>query len=93
MKKKGGNIGKKARILAQIVAVGALTGLFVGVVITCFTALCSLAEEFARGYYGFFRDHPAFIPLLFLALFAGSVVIGGVLRFMPSVKGSGIPQT
>lgn len=85
--------GKKARIGAEIVAVGALTGLFVGVIITCFTALCTLAEEFSRGYYGFFRDNPAFIPLLFLALAAGSVVIGGVMRFLPSVKGSGIPQT
>ncbi len=87
------HFGKKARIGAEIVAVGALTGLVVGVIITCFTALCALAEEFSRGYYGFFRDHPAFIPLLFLALAAGSVVIGGVMRFMPSVKGSGIPQT
>lgn len=93
IKKNADKIGNKARIIAQIVAVGALTGLFAGVVITCFTALCTLAEEFARGYYGFFREHPAFIPLLFLALAAGSVVIGGVMRFLPSVKGSGIPQT
>lgn len=93
MKKERTKIGIKARILAQIVAVGALTGLVVGVVITCFTAVCTLAEEFARGYYGFFGDHPAFIPLLFLALFAGAVVIGGLMRFLPSVKGSGIPQT
>ena len=93
IKKSGNRIGKKARILAQIVGVGALTGLFVGVVITCFTALSTLAEEFSRGYYGFFRDHPAFIPLLFLALIAGSVLVGGVMRFMPTVRGSGIPQT
>lgn len=93
MKKGVKHFGKKARIGAEIVAVGALTGLVVGVIITCFTALCTLAEQFSRGYYGFFRDHPAFIPLLFLALAAGSVVIGGVMRFMPSVKGSGIPQT
>lgn len=92
-KKSVNRIGKKARIMAQIVAVGALTGLVVGVVITCFTALCALAEEFSRGYYGFFRDRPAFIPLLFLALLLGSVLIGAVMRFLPSVKGSGIPQT
>ena len=93
MKKSVKIFGKKARIGAEIVAVGALTGLVVGVIITCFTALCTLAEQFSSGYYGFFRDHPAFIPLLFLALFAGSILIGGLMRFMPSVKGSGIPQT
>ncbi len=93
MKKNIKVFGKKARLVAQIVAVGALTGLFAGTVITCFTALCTLAEEFADGYYGFFRDNPAFIPLLFLALVAGSVVVGGIMRFLPSVKGSGIPQT
>lgn len=94
MKKGVKLFGKKARLGAEIVAVGALTGLFAGVVITCFVALCSLAERFARNdFYGFFRRNPAFIPLLFLALFAGSVLIGGIMRFMSSVRGSGIPQT
>lgn len=94
MKKGVKLFGKKARIGAEIVAVGALTGLFVGVVITCFIALCTLAERFARNdFYEFFRTHPAFIPLLFLALFAGSILIGTMMRFLPSVKGSGIPQT
>lgn len=94
MKKKIKVLGKKARIGAEIVSVGALTGLFAGVVITCFVALCTLAEKLARNdFYGFFRENPAFIPLLFLALFAASVLIGTMMRFLPSVKGSGIPQT
>ncbi|MDE6411353.1 MAG: chloride channel protein [Clostridia bacterium] len=94
MKKGVKHFGKKARLGAEIVAVGALTGLFAGVVITCFIALCTLAEKFARNdFYGFFRENPAFIPLLFFALFAGSILIGTMMRFLPSVKGSGIPQT
>ncbi|MDE6676362.1 MAG: chloride channel protein, partial [Clostridia bacterium] len=37
--------------------------------------------------------NPAFIPLLFLALAVGAIVIGGVLKFIPMIRGSGIPQT
>ena len=46
---------------ARLVLFGALTGAFVGVIVTLYTVLASLAEDFSRGYYGFFRDHPAFI--------------------------------
>lgn len=77
----------------QIVLVGGLTGLLVGLIVTVYTYLNSMIEEFAHGYYGFFRDNPAFIPLLFLALAVASVVIGGVVRFLPMIRGSGIPQT
>ena len=77
----------------QLVLVGALTGAFAGVIVTCYTLLASMAEEFSRGYYGFFRDNPAFIPLLFLALALGAVVVGGIVRFLPYIRGSGIPQT
>ena len=94
MKQDGKNFRKKAGLLAQIVGVGALTGLLVGIVITCFVKLCSLAEHFAsETFYGFFRNNPAFIPLLFVALFAGSVLVGTLMRFLPSVSGSGVPQT
>lgn len=93
MKQKFNRIGKKAYGGAQIIAVGTLTGVFAGVIVTLYTFLTSKAEEFSRGYYAFFRNNPAFIPLLFLALFLGSIIIGGVLRFLPMISGSGIPQT
>ena len=94
MNENGKYFRKKAGLLAQIVGVGALTGLLVGIVITCFVKLCSLAEHFAsETFYGFFRNNPAFIPLLFVALFAGSVLVGTLMRFLPSVSGSGVPQT
>ena len=85
--------GKKARIGIQITGVGAITGLFVGIVVTLYNIATSYAEKFARCYYGFFRTHPAFIPLLFVALFLGAIIVGGVTRFLPVVRGSGIPQT
>ncbi len=93
MKQKIQNLGNKAHYGAQIVSVGALTGLFAGLVVTLYNVLASMAEEFSRGYYDFFREHPAFIPLLFAALFVGAIVIGGVLKFIPMIRGSGIPQT
>ncbi len=77
----------------QIAIVGGLTGAFAGVVVTLYNVLVELCEEFSRGYYHFFRTHPAFLPLLFLALFLGAIVIGGVLRVLPILRGSGFPQT
>ena len=77
----------------QIVLVGALTGAFAGVVVTLYAVLASMAEDFSRGYYDFFRTQPAFLPLLFLALLLGAVVVGGIVRFLPYIRGSGIPQT
>ena len=83
---------KAQRYGIQIVAVGAITGTFAGLVVSLYTIVAEMTEQFARGYFGFFRDNPAFIPLLFLALFLGSIVIGGVLRFLPAVRGSGFAQ-
>src|SRR5699024_11333697 len=65
----------------------------VGVLVSLYAALAAAAEDFARGYYRFFLDHPAFVPLLFLALALGAIVVGGVVRFLPLIRGSGIPQT
>ncbi len=93
MKAKFRSFSKKANFEFQILAVGGITGAFVGVLVTLYNALATLAEEFSRGYYGFFRDHPAFIPLLFLGLFLGAIVVGGVVRFLPIVRESGLPQT
>lgn len=87
------SFGDKVNDGVQIVLVGALTGAFAGVVVTLYQIVFELCEEFSAGYYGFFRSRPAFIPLLFLALFLGSVVIGGVMKFLPMIRGSGFPQT
>lgn len=92
MKKNGRFLKKFTGGALQIIAVGVLTGILAGLVVTLYTLLAHMAEEFAEGYYGFFRDQPAFIPLLFLALFAGAIVVGGTLKFLPMIRGSGIPQ-
>ena len=91
MKRKA--IGGKVHNGFEIIAVGALTGAFAGLTVTCYSALVLLCEEFSVGYYGFFRTHPYFIPLLFLALCVGAVVVGGIVKFVPMIRGSGFPQT
>lgn len=93
IKEKRALFGRRLGNGLQLVLFGALTGAFAGVIVTCYTLLAAMSEEFSRGYYGFFRDNPAFIPLLFLALALGSVVVGGIVRFFPYIRGSGIPQT
>ncbi len=77
----------------QLVAVGMLTGLFAGLVVTLYNALTKNAEAFSRGVYAYIRENPAFVPLLFVALFLGAIIVGGVVKFIPMIRGSGIPQT
>ncbi len=93
MREKLRKIGKNANGMAQSVAVGVVTGLFAGVVVTLFNVLFEDAEAFSRGFYIWFAEHPAFLPLLFIALFAGAVLIGGVMRVLPYLRGSGFAQT
>ncbi len=92
MKNNLKNISNKAAYYAQIIGVGAFTGVFAGVVVTIFNVLFEGGESFSVSYYAFFRDNPAFIPLLFLALFLGGIVIGGILKILPILRGSGFSQ-
>ncbi len=93
MKPHGHSLKRNLHRGFEIAAVGALTGAFVGVVVTLFNAFVEMCEEFTRGYYGYILDRPAFIPLLFAGLFLGAVVVGGFVRFLPIIRGSGFPQT
>ncbi len=94
MKKKLKRIGDKAyHYGVQLVAVGALTGLTAGVIVTLYNLLATRAEAFSRGAYAFVRENPAFIPVLFLALFLTAIVVGGIIKLIPMIRGCGIPQT
>ncbi len=92
MQTKFKSFGNKVNYGIQIAFAGIVTGLFVGVAVTLFQAAFELCEEFAAGYYGFFRTHPAFIPLLFAALFLGAIVMGGLMKAFPMIRGGGFPQ-
>lgn len=76
----------------NIIVLGAVTGVFAGVIVTLYTALTSIGEEVSAEYYTLLLENPAFIPLLFLGLAAGALLIGTVVRLVPMIRGSGIPQ-
>ena len=76
----------------NLVLMSILTGLFAGTVVTLYNILMSFGEETSISYYELLIEHPAFIPILFAGLAAGSLVIGTVAKFVPMVRGSGIPQ-
>lgn len=76
----------------NLVLVSMLTGIFAGVVVTFYNILMSLGEETSISLYTLVRDNPAYVPLLFAGLAAGSLVIGTVAKLVPMVRGSGIPQ-
>ncbi len=87
---------KNLRLFADngvnLVLLSLLTGLFSGVVVTFYNILAHIGEETSVELYSLLRDNPAFIPLLFLGLAAGALVIGTFVRFVPMIRGSGIPQ-
>lgn len=76
----------------NMVLISLLTGLFSGVVVTFYNILASIGEENSVKLYSLVRDNPAFVPLLFLGLAAGAIVIGTFVRLVPMIRGSGIPQ-
>ncbi len=89
-------IKKRLRSFADkgfnLVLLSILTGIFVGVVVTFYNILASFGEDSAEKLYTLVRNNPAFIPLLIIGLAAGAIVIGTLVRFVPMIRGSGIPQ-
>ncbi len=88
-KKKSGNL---YRNFIQLVAVGSVTGIFAGAVVTLFNILVHEGELFSRGVYETVRAKPIFIPLLFLVLALGAFFLGVAVRISSVVRGCGIPQ-
>lgn len=76
----------------NLICMSLLTGIFAGVVVTFYNILMSLGEETSERLYTLLLQNPAFIPLLFVGLAAGAIVIGTLVRLVPMIRGSGIPQ-
>ena len=91
--KKNGNL---YRNILQLVAVGSVTGVFAGGIVTLFNVLAVKGEEFSHGVYAFVKTNPAFIPafipLLLLALLLGGFMLGVAGEISSIVRGCGIPQ-
>lgn len=77
----------------QLMAVGIITGISAGIVVTFFNIAAELFSKYAKDLYALVRENPAFIPLLFIALAIIAFAIATLAKFVPMVRGSGIPQT
>lgn len=80
------------RIFIELVLVGSITGVVVGVIVTFFSILMHHGEEFSRDAYAYVRANPLFIPLLLLALAAGAFAIGVLVNISSVIRGCGVPQ-
>lgn len=76
----------------QLILLAIITGIFAGTVVTLYNLCARYGEMCSQAWYEAVFTHPWAIPLLFLALGAGAIVIGTVLKFIPLARGSGIPQ-
>lgn len=76
----------------NLVLLSVLTGLFAGVVITFYNILAGIGEDTSAKLYALVRENPAFFPVLILGLASGGLVIGTLVKFVPMIRGSGIPQ-
>lgn len=77
----------------QLMAVGIITGICAGIIVTFFNIAAELLAKYAKDLYSLIRENPAFIPLLFIALAAIAFLISTLSKYVPMVRGSGIPQT
>ncbi len=77
----------------QLLFMGCVTGFLAGVLVTFYNVLSSIGEGFATGIYDYLRVNWWLIPLLFAVLAGVAFVVGVIVKFIPMVRGSGIPQT
>ncbi|MBR2385087.1 MAG: hypothetical protein IKA99_05740, partial [Clostridia bacterium] len=59
----------------QLIVVGSVTGIFVGIIVTLYNLCASFAETKAKHVYSFIRQNPAFIPLLIIVLLMGALFL------------------
>lgn len=76
----------------NLVVLSIITGIFSGVVITFYNILMKTGEDSAKYIYAAVRQNPQYILLLLAFVAVGAVLIGTLVRFVPMIRGSGIPQ-
>ena len=80
------------RVFIELVAVGSVTGIMVGAIVTLFNILVHEGEHISRDVYAYVRANPLFIPLLIFGLIAGAFLIGVLMNISPVIRGCGVPQ-
>ena len=76
-----------------IVLFSALSGLCSGILITLFSYVSEFLQHNSLSLYTLARENPAFIPLFILALLILAFLSYVIIKFIPEVKGSGVPRT
>ncbi len=77
----------------NIIVISLITGVFAGIVVTFYNILAHIGEDVSVELYELILGNPWSIPLLFIGLACAAIIIGTVVKLVPMVKGSGIPQT
>ena len=78
---------------APIIFFSALTGVASGAVVILYSYCAEFLTHNSIRLYELVMEHPAFIPLLLVALVILAFISYVILKFFPEVKGSGIPRT
>ncbi len=91
-KKQNKKKGNLYRNFLELIAVGSVTGIFAGAVVTVFNILVHEGEHISRNVYAYVRTNPAFLPLLFIALILGAFLLGVAVNISSVIRGCGIPQ-
>ncbi len=84
--------GKLYRNFLELIAVGSVTGIISGIIVTFFNILVHEGENISQDIYAYVRENPAFIPLLLAALLAGAFLLGVAMSLASVIRGCGIPQ-
>ena len=84
---------KIKNIVIPVIFYCGIAGILAGLTVAFFNRAANLLTGYSNQLYGWFKENPAYIPLLFvgLAVLAGAMWL--VHKFTPEVRGSGIPQT
>ena len=80
------------RIFIELVAVGSVTGIVVGIIATFFNILVHEGEMISHDSYAYIRQNPIFLFVLLLALLAGAFIIGVLANMSSIIRGCAVPQ-
>ena len=79
--------------LLPILVYGSAIGLITGAVIWAYSHAVEYLSDVSVGIYVYVKNHPSFIPLLFLGLAALAALSFVNVKLTPEVKGSGVPYS
>ncbi len=78
---------------APIVFFSALTGALSGTVVVLYNLCAEFLQEHSQSIYQLVYAHPAFIPLLVVALVFLAFISYVILKYVPEAQGAGVPRT